>query len=70
MAKAKGGARAQGGLGGMIWRASVRKGFFGNSTPWMTVCRRGDSGVGSDPSRKTVAPSPASPPGPVAATET
>ena len=37
MAKAQGGARAQGGLGGIIWRASVRKGFFGNSTPWMTV---------------------------------
>jgi hypothetical protein len=21
----------------MIWRASVRKGFFGSSSPWMTV---------------------------------
>jgi len=30
-------ARPQGGIGGMIWRASVRKGFFGSSSPWMTV---------------------------------
>ncbi len=30
-------ARPQGGLGGMIWRASVRKGFFGSSRFWTTV---------------------------------
>ena len=30
-------ARTQGGIGGMIWRASVRKGFFGGQQTWMTV---------------------------------
>lgn len=30
-------ARPQGGLGGLIWRASVRKGFFGNSRLWTTI---------------------------------
>jgi hypothetical protein len=30
-------ARPQGGLGGIIWRASVRKGFFGSSRLWTTI---------------------------------
>ena len=30
-------ARPQGGVGGMIWRASVRKGFFGGQRVWMTI---------------------------------
>ena len=30
-------ARPQGGLGGMLWRASVRKGFFGGQRLWFTI---------------------------------
>jgi hypothetical protein len=30
-------ARTQGGLGGIIWRAAVRKGFWGGQRNWMTV---------------------------------
>jgi hypothetical protein len=30
-------ARTQGGLGGVIWRSAVRKGFFGGSRSWMLL---------------------------------
>ncbi len=30
-------ARTQGGLKGIIWRAAVRKGFWGGQRNWMTV---------------------------------
>ena len=30
-------ARTQGGLKGIVWRASVRRGFFGGQPAWMTV---------------------------------
>lgn len=30
-------ARAQGGIGGMVWRAAIRKGFFGGSRSWMLL---------------------------------
>ena len=30
-------ARPQGGLGGMLWRAAVRKGFWDGQRNWMTV---------------------------------
>ena len=30
-------ARAQGGLQGMIWRAAIRKGFWGGQRNWMTL---------------------------------
>ena len=30
-------AKTQGGLSGIIWRAAVRKGFWGGQRSWMTV---------------------------------
>lgn len=30
-------ARTQGGLKGIVWRAAVRKGFWGGQRNWMTV---------------------------------
>lgn len=30
-------AKTQGGLQGIIWRAAVRKGFWGGSRSWMTL---------------------------------
>ena len=30
-------ARPQGGLGGIVWRAAVRKGLWGGQRNWMTV---------------------------------
>jgi hypothetical protein len=30
-------ARTQGGLSGVIWRAAVRKGFWGGQRNWMTI---------------------------------